>query len=587
MGNFYDNEEENNRQKRSITCKILKNSCFCYDKNNDEKKQVNLSYKNNKNNNNKNQIEQFSKLTEEDSNYTRINTQDNISIKNNKNIDEKKISKEHDKIINNNNKDNNKEKISNKNDNIIEINNNQENNNENIISFIDRLFPKRNKIGGSFAPQIPPGTTSPFVENISEKITIIEEGQFIQVKMDINVFNVPQNVSSITYGIRFDSQIYDVHCNLNNFEYDSHNIKFHLNLENKEIIHIEFDYNKKILNICEYYRNEFILINNIFKGAVGKYEVIIPEKYILICEEKEIFYPLNKNTYVWNGVIPNEGLNEWFKISYKKAKWIAQFSQEIENIYLNDHIRMVEITIPKYYKGGNLELENYEIKCSLGSGVDNKYIFEEGNLYRIKMENVASDKVFYQIISTFHNNILSNWIIDIEDEKKITKIDDEIKNSFRQIVNQIFEKDKSNNPNFFKIGKYVHEYLTYDKTYSGREMDVYQIYKEKRGVCEHFTILYNTLLNSIDIPAIYVCGFANNGEGGKTQINDVNNERHAWTLAKIEGRWIPLDATWGILKGILPVSHIFQHYFKTKIKHTMIGEVKVSEISEDIVYERI
>ena len=58
-------------------------------------------------------------------------------------------------------------------------------------------------------------------------------------------------------------------------------------------------------------------------------------------------------------------------------------------------------------------------------------------------------------------------------------------------------------------------------------MDVNQIYKEKRGVCEHCTILYNTLLNSIDIPAIYVCGFANNGEGGKTQINDINNERHA------------------------------------------------------------
>ena len=79
---------------------------------------------------------------------------------------------------------------------------------------------------------------------------------------------------------------------------------------------------------------------------------------------------------------------------------------------------------------------------------------------------------------------------------------------------------------------------------------------------------------------------ANNGEGGKTQIRDIENERHAWTLAKINGRWIPLDATWGILKGILPVSHIFQHYFKTKIKANFIGQVNIKELEEVINYLR-
>ena len=97
----------------------------------------------------------------------------------------------------------------------------------------------------------------------------------------------------------------------------------------------------------------------------------------------------------------------------------------------------------------------------------------------------------------------------------------------------------------------------------------------------------NALLNSIDIPAIYVCGLANNGEGGKTQIKDTERERHAWTLAKIEGRWIPLDATWGIFKGILPVSHIFQNYFKTTFKITFKGRMRILEPNENIVYHRI
>ena len=46
-------------------------------------------------------------------------------------------------------------------------------------------------------------------------------------------------------------------------------------------------------------------------------------------------------------------------------------------------------------------------------------------------------------------------------------------------------------------------------------MSAIEIYNRKKGVCEHYTILFNTLLNSIDIPAIYVSGLANNGEGGR------------------------------------------------------------------------
>ena len=115
-------------------------------------------------------------------------------------------------------------------------------------------------------------------------------------------------------------------------------------------------------------------------------------------------------------------------------------------------------------------------------------------------------------------------------------------------------------------------------------MSAIEIYNRKKGVCEHYTILFNTLLNSIDIPAIYVSGLANNGEGGKTQIKDTEKEGHAWTLAKIDGRWIPLDATWGILKGILPVSHIFQNYFRTEIRSKFSENIKVLELQDEIVY---
>ena len=604
LGFCNENTTDTSNQKNlGASINYPNNIYFCCLKNsNNETYQKDLS-NNNIDKNNENRNKKFIDINNKNKNNLIDNKESNNNnleyIKNKNNNQNNDYNKNQERLQNNNNnykKNNNynqenySKQYKNNSFNIENCNNdiNNENRfdkNESILSFRDKIFPKITEINGPFTYIIPTETRGPFVRNVSENITFIDEGQFIQVELDIIIINLPQNQSSISYGISFESQIYDVHCNLeNNYEYDSHHIKFFYNLKNNESIHISFDYKKYNQNICQYYRSEFILISNICTGSVGTYKVTIPQKYILICQENDFFYQENKNTYVWKGVIPKGGLKEWFKISYRNAKWEAEMHQYIESKYLNDNIKMVELKIPKYYIGGNLNLEKYEIKCSLGSGVDNKYIFEEDNTYKIKMENVASNKVFFQIIATFKNSVLSNWEISNEDENEITPINNELKNAFKPVVNHILENDKSNYPNFYKIGKFIHEYITYDKSYSGKDMNPIEIYNERRGVCEHFTILYNILLGVIDIPAIYICGLANNGEGGKTQIRDIENERHAWTLAKINGRWIPLDATWGILKGIMPVSHVFQHYFKVKIKTKFSGQVNIKELEEVINY---
>ena len=55
---------------------------------------------------------------------------------------------------------------------------------------------------------------------------------------------------------------------------------------------------------------------------------------------------------------------------------------------------------------------------------------------------------------------------------------------------------------------------------------------------------------------MYTNGFAYTGEDNNVDINT----RHAWTVAKIDGNWIPLDATWNFFNGKLPLSHIFRYY---------------------------
>jgi transglutaminase-like putative cysteine protease len=104
-------------------------------------------------------------------------------------------------------------------------------------------------------------------------------------------------------------------------------------------------------------------------------------------------------------------------------------------------------------------------------------------------------------------------------------------------------------------------------------MTAKEIYNTKIGVCEHFTKLYNTLLVSIGIDAVKVVGYAldrTEEDNNTMKVKEshiefskgvlLENERHAWSIAKINGVWTPLDATWNMFEGHVPLSHIFSNY---------------------------
>ena len=98
-----------------------------------------------------------------------------------------------------------------------------------------------------------------------------------------------------------------------------------------------------------------------------------------------------------------------------------------------------------------------------------------------------------------------------------------------------------------------------------------EIYKNKQGVCDHLTKLYNTLLTAYGIEAIYCSGFTkkiteNNTKAEKGNNEENQNEKHAWTLAKIDGEWVPLDATWNLFEKKVPVTHIFKNYDDDNIR---------------------
>ncbi len=143
------------------------------------------------------------------------------------------------------------------------------------------------------------------------------------------------------------------------------------------------------------------------------------------------------------------------------------------------------------------------------------------------------------IINTHSRKIFKS--INIKSRKKI----------FLAIDILINSKEKLLIPKI--IGKWVYKNIIYTKEYSKKILTAKEIYNERKGVCDHKTILYNTLLLSLGIPSIYVSGFVIDG-------NNKNNieSTHAWSIIYYKKEWIYIDDTWNILSGKLPISHIFK-----------------------------
>lgn len=171
-----------------------------------------------------------------------------------------------------------------------------------------------------------------------------------------------------------------------------------------------------------------------------------------------------------------------------------------------------------------------------------------------------SKKIFYKFEVEFSNIVKSNWDFYYKKEyyPEMYKSSKIIKKAKEILIN-----DKSNEPKYIKLGRWVYKNMKYDMKYFGKRMSPEEILNKLKGVCEHYSILYNALLNSIGIKAIYTTGYAYNSK--EKLLNNPLDNYHAWTIAFIDNKWIPLDSTWGIFEGKLPLSHVFDTFIKSEV----------------------
>ena len=324
------------------------------------------------------------------------------------------------------------------------------------------------------------------------------------------------------------------------------------------------------------FKENYYGISKTLVGQKAKYVLNNKSNYEIINFEDEFFIKTNENEYTWSGTVPEGGKMTIVKLSKREAKYRFYEKYSISTMN-NSPINNTTIKIPFGYKGGN----NKIIKMSCFSK-QTKSIKEDKTLkqYEAQFLNTKSNIVQCKIQGELINRCKGEWILDLTDEEVESLIPQDYKENkqdFKQISIQIikdYNKDHKNDlvqiPDVAKVGKWVHNNIKYNINYTGRsEVKAIDVYNFKEGACEHFTKLYNALLYSLGYKVLFISGFAFEKKNYYGE-----EDGHAWSAIKIDGKWLPFDAIWGIFSGKLPVSHIFKSLTAKQFSTKSIGSIK-------------
>ena len=293
------------------------------------------------------------------------------------------------------------------------------------------------------------------------------------------------------------------------------------------------------------------------------YKYTIPEGYKFLGSQENLLKKESDKLFTYQGECPKESKSDFIRFSPEQSMWKAdtvsflKSSEEFKN--------SVNIKFPRFYRGGKNINSYYIINSTEGQEFnENKIISNYINL-TVEIPPANKNQLGIEVHNAFTNKLSNKFDVYFPegfyqfDEKNL---DPEIKAKAQEIINN--KEYYPGYENYYKLGKFVHNYMTYDLSYYGKNFSPKEIYNQKAGICEHYTILYNEMLNSIGIKTLYVYGWA--FQNDETSGNK-DTTGHAWTVALIDDNWIELDATWGLFEGI-SAGHILKGFFKTGASFT-------------------
>ena len=323
------------------------------------------------------------------------------------------------------------------------------------------------------------------------------------------------------------------------------NFSYKFNLENTEQLLVTYKYKKTPAKKQILYKAESIIIPIFLGSANCDYKYIIPDGYVNLGLYNNNIIKESDTVYRFKGVCPSDRIDDVIRFSHNEVKWDADTKYYIKSKekFGGD----VRILFPRFYQGGRLTNENYKITDQDNVNYDATKIIDKDDETKYNISFSAADKneVGIELKTSFTNKLTNEFKVYLPEKYydiDLSNVPEEIQNKAKEI-----QKQKSDLPDYHRIGKFVHEYLQYAQSYIGKNLTLEEIYHGKKGVCEHFTLLYNAMLNTIGIKTLTVAGWAFDEE---QTSGDKNTTAHAWTLALINGKWIELDSTWGLFEGL-------------------------------------
>lgn len=421
--------------------------------------------------------------------------------------------------------------------------------------------------------------SSQFVEKIEAVITFTDDGKIEEHELKVTTKNLASGSFYNKYGFSFtlsEGHILEVLSNTCNKvsnknssdvdctpsyqnEGSKHQFEYNYKLFDDEYITIKYKY--KIVKPKEIlYRQEAFSISEYKEATFCTFKFIIPSQYTSLGLKDNFLTKTSDNEYSYNEC-PTAVIKDVIRFTPKESYWKANVG-----IYLKSQSKITDdvtvfVTFPRYYKGGKNTNKFYKLMTKDNNSLEESdYIHNEINL-KLSLPGNNKKNLGIEVNTAFTNKLNSDFSVYASEElyKLDQNIDEEIKTKAQEIMN-----DGSSEPLYKKIGKFVNSHIIYNLDFHGEDLTASQIYQQKQGVCKHYTILYNAMLNAVGIKTLKIFGWAFQKE--ETTANE-KTIGHAWTAALIDGKWIELDATWGLFDGI-PSGHILKGYDKETVSYS-------------------
>ena len=437
-----------------------------------------------------------------------------------------------------------------------------------------------------------------FVENNKVTITILDDGVSEEHELKVSTKNLPDNAFFNYYSegvilsegetLTLDSQechkfkntgeeVTDEECTSNLItNVNSYKFSFNYTLKNDGYIKINYKYHTTRTTPDILYRQESIFISKNYQEGNCDYKFIIPEKYKNLGLRNNTLTKESDYIYTYQENCPNEQINDVIRLAPKEGYWKGEMGVYLESSTPNSGI--VTFTFPRFYRGGKNKNKNYYLITNEEKSLKESSLIEGQTFLKVELPGNNNKKVGIKLETAFSNNLEEEFVFyPTEDLLELEgNIDNAIKTKAEEIINDENSPYKDY-PNYYKIGKFVHSHITYDLSFHGKDLTALEIFNGQKGVCEHYTILYNAMLNAIGIKTATIFGWALD----KNKISaDEKTVGHAWTLALIKDKngsdkFMELDATWDLFEGV-PAGHILKGFNKETFSYSSTGGTELT-----------